>query len=425
MGKVALIHPPFPGKFNGIPMGLLYIASALKNEGHDIIFEDLNLTKDVSDDEFRDRIRDIHPEIVLISSTSPTHLKACDYARLVKDELGIPVVKGGSHETYCWRTTLSSHPEIDVSCIGDGEQTAVQVVNALLSGQSLTSIDGIASRNGNEPKKTFPRTLERRIDNYAHPDREMIPNPQAYEYDIFPEKKGTQARMSRGCSYGCTFCPSESPVRFHSADYVLDELKEISNQGYQAVFWDDSIFTLNRNLFLEILERAKTEGIHLEMGAQTRADVNIDEDTMRAMADCGVSYLSFGLESADSRMLNIYNKRLCVGDVERAVELGRQHGIRTALTAIIGAPNEDLDSVKRTVESINIIKPDFVSWSVFSVYPNTPMEFDPNWYEQPRVKEKFWLNFDEGFSAKHMKGIDYVKSAWDYIKTNTDSGIKL
>ena len=58
------------------------------------------------------------------------------------------------------------NPEIDVSCIGDGERTSVEVVNALLQGRSLSSVDGIAYRNRNEPTKTFPRTLERNLDAF-------------------------------------------------------------------------------------------------------------------------------------------------------------------------------------------------------------------------------------------------------------------
>jgi len=425
MGKVALLHPPFPGKFDGTPMGLLYIASALKDSGHEVVFEDFNLEKEITHEEVRERLKALLPEVVFISSTSPTHLTACDYAKLVKEELDVPVVKGGSHETHSWQTTLRNHPEIDVSCIGEGEQTAVEVADALLNRTNLESVDGIAFRNGNEPTRTFPRTLERNLDNYSHPDRSLIQNLKAYGFGIFSGKQTTQSRMSRGCSYGCTFCPTDSPARSHSAGYVMDELRTITEQGNEAVFWDDSIFTLNRRLMLEVLSRSKSEGLELQMGAQTRADVNIDPETMEAMVKGGVDYLSFGLESADPRMLKIYNKRLDTSDVEQAVQLAKLQGIRTSLSAIVGAPNEDLDSIKRTVQKVNGIRPDFVSWSVFSVYPNTPTSFDPNWYEQPQSQDEFWLHFDEGFGSKHLKDIDYVRTAWQYIKENTDSGIKL
>ena len=264
------------------------------------------------------------------------------------------------------------------------------------------------------------------LDDYPHPDRTLLKSSDFYNFGIFDGTKTTQVRMSRGCSYGCNFCPIDRTYRFHSADYVLQELKQIKEQGYGALFWDDAIFTANRKLLEEVLTRIIEEGLEFKMGAQTRADVHINPKTINLMKRAGFTYLSFGVESGDPQILERYNKRLNLDDVKAAVEQAKEYGIKVSLTAIVGAPEETLDSVKKTIEVINLIKPDAVSWSAYSIYPGSLLEFDPLWYEDSNLsKEPIWLNFDEGYQAKHVKEVDYFEQSWEIIKKNIRPEIKI
>jgi radical SAM superfamily enzyme YgiQ (UPF0313 family) len=144
------------------------------------------------------------------------------------------------------------------------------------------------------------------------------------------------------------------------------------------------------------------------------------------MKRAGFTYLSFGVESGDPQILERYNKRLNLDDVKAAVEQAKEYGIKVSLTAIVGAPEETLDSVKKTIEVINLIKPDAVSWSAYSIYPGSLLEFDPLWYEDSNLsKEPIWLNFDEGYQAKHVKEVDYFEQSWEIIKKNIRPEIKI
>ncbi len=411
-----LIHPPFNGKFNGKPLGLVHIATALRNRGHEVVIYDLN-AKRILDTDFKKLIKDGSSDYVGIASTSPTHLDACHLGTLVKQVADIPVIKGGTHETYCYQTTLERHPEIDISVRGVGEETIVELIEALEKQSDLSKVTGIAYRDGKNVIVTPERLLRKKLDEYSHPDRTLLEPSTFYDFDIFGGAKTTQVRMSRGCSYGCNFCPIDRTYKFHSADYVMEELRTIAEEGYKAIFWDDAIFTANRRLVSEVLEKLIAEGLTFQMGAQTRADIHITPEMLRLMSNAGFTYLSFGMESGDQAILSKYNKMLNVSEVEKAVKIAKDAGMRTSVTAIIGAPEETLESVGRTVDVINRIRPDSISWSVYSVYPGSSLEFDPTWYEDPSLsREDFWKQFDEGYKAKHIRDIEYVQKAWELVR---------
>ena len=162
------------------------------------------------------------------------------------------------------------------------------------------------------------------------------------------------------------------------------------------------------------------------MGAQTRADINITPEMIWLMKKAGFEYLSFGMESGDQDILSGYNKRLRIEDVESAVRLTKEQGVQTAVTAIVGAPGETLESVQKTVDAINRIGPNAVSWSAYSIYPGSLLEFDPAWYEDPTLsREAIWRNFDEGYKAKHARSIEYITQALELIRRTIDPRIKM
>src|SRR3989344_5359088 len=425
MAKIMLVHPAFEGKYSGMPLGLVYVGTALQQRGHDVSISDVN-TKEISEREVIEKVQRAQPNYVGIASTSPTHLDACRIAQQIKKVTDAPIIKGGTHETYCFETTLKHHPEIDYSVIGPGEETICELVDALENGKNGERVNGIALRKNGSIMTTGHRDLKRDLDDYGHPDRTLLTPSRFYDFSIFDGEQTTQVRMSRGCSYGCNFCPVDRTYVFNSPNHVIAELGQIVEQGYGAVFWDDAIFTANRRLVDEVLQRSIANGLQLKMGAQTRADVHITPEMLSLMKSAGFTFVSFGMESGDQKVLEDYNKKLSVESVERAVGLARDAGIRTAVTAIIGAPNETLDSVMRSIETMNRIRPDAISWSVYSIYPGSFLQFDAEWYEDQNLsRDDFWRVFDEGFKAKHARDREYIEKAWEVVKANLDPGIRI
>lgn len=434
MSRILLINPPYSvrfgqpqgGKYGGAPAGLLYVGTSLGKAGHEVKLMDLH-AKPLSEKLLVDEIKSYDPDFCGIGSMSPNHLAACDVARKVKEAKDILIIKGGPHETYCHRTTLQNHPEIDISVFGHGVETVVELVGALESGAGINDVKGISYRIAGNVVSTGTRPFPRHLDSFPHQDRGLLPASDFYNFGIFGGKKTAQVRMSQGCFYGCTFCPIDRNYKFHSIEYMRKELQNIWELGYLAIFFDDAIFTANKPMLEDLAETASSDGMRFEIGGQTRADCNTGSSLLEKLRKWGLSYLSFGLESGDVAILASINKKLGIRDVKEAVERAKGQGIRTALTVVIGFPDETIDSVKKTIDVLNDIKPYSVSFSVFSYYPGSLNDFKPEWYENEKYLAADQLlrnNFDEGYGAKIAKSMAYIYDAWGTINERLNPGIR-
>ena len=121
--RVLLVNPLFEEGMKGFPLGLAYIAGALRESGHEVEAIDLmarvSTEGAISSEILEKKLNSFQPNVVGLTSTSPNHLNAIEVAQIVKEWKNVPIIKGGSHETNCSLATLKYHPEIDYSVVGN------------------------------------------------------------------------------------------------------------------------------------------------------------------------------------------------------------------------------------------------------------------------------------------------------------------
>ena len=162
------------------------------------------------------------PDVLAISSVTHNYGYAEQYARAARNR-GVAVIVGGPHIS-CLPKSLT--PEMDVACIGEGEQTFVDLLQLFLATgrfdtADLKRIPGIAF---GEQQLTKPRPVLPKLDDLPHPNRALI----GYGYR-------TYVHTARGCVYKCLFCATSrlwGKIRYASADYILEELEELVSRGF-------------------------------------------------------------------------------------------------------------------------------------------------------------------------------------------------
>ncbi|MFC8124231.1 B12-binding domain-containing radical SAM protein [Streptomyces sp. NPDC057302] len=128
-------------------------------------------------------------------------------------------------------------------------------------------------------------------------------------FPVFGHRRTAQIMACLGCKYACSFCHEsadaflyEQPkIRQRSPLHVIGEIRLRIDQGFEAVFFDDSTFTQNPRWlaeFLTLLEDLATEHGTFEWGCQTTVN-DVDRDLLGRMAAAGCSYVYFGVESAE------------------------------------------------------------------------------------------------------------------------------
>jgi anaerobic magnesium-protoporphyrin IX monomethyl ester cyclase len=133
MSKILFCHPLFLNKNPDeqgasspyFPLGLLYLASFVREQGHHVAIFDATFAEDES--AFAEALQQEKPDVVGISALLPTREMTLTLARMAH-ERGAVVVVGGPDPTKSPHI-YASRPEVDIVVHHEGEQT----ISALLS----------------------------------------------------------------------------------------------------------------------------------------------------------------------------------------------------------------------------------------------------------------------------------------------------
>lgn len=327
-----------------IPTGLGYIAAYLRQEmdGVEIRIEQHNLEQVV---------KTFQPDLIGISSVTQNYERAKQFSAWCKtyDEK-IPTVIGGHHISAL---PGSMSADMDLAVIGEGEITMLEICKTIqrsgMDFSALRKIDGIAYKDESGIlHRADPRTLITDLDVLPFPARDLM--------RIVPgEAVGIMS--SRGCPYHCTFCASRSfwgSVRFHSAEYVVREVKIVLEQlsPRHIYFWDD-LFAAQRNRFKRIVSLLKESGIpdRVRFSLNCRANL-VDRELIRFMNEMNVFEVSLGLESFSPDVLSYLKDHVTVEDNWRAIELFNQANIRVMGFFIIGSPHETREDILQTLDAL-------------------------------------------------------------------------
>jgi radical SAM superfamily enzyme YgiQ (UPF0313 family) len=143
--KVALVYPDYspsqhlttPAEYGFYSEGISSIAAVLNGGGHD---PDLvHLTMVPTEEYFVETVRALEPDIVGFSSRTTIFDEVRRLAGYIRDAVGVPVVVGGVHPTIA-PELVAEAPEVDVTCVGEGEIPFLELCDALEAGRAYDSI---------------------------------------------------------------------------------------------------------------------------------------------------------------------------------------------------------------------------------------------------------------------------------------------
>ncbi len=253
------------------------------------------------------------------------------------------------------------------------------------------------------------------LDELPYPDWSLFPLNEYSYSPIINKKPFTFVLGSRGCSYGCNYCPyiSESNngrrFRKRSVNNIVGELKYLKEKfGVKGVQFRDPIFTLDMKRIEELCKAIIKEGIDMELGCETRAD-RLNEDLLNLMYKAGFRIIKLGIESASPEVLR-KSKRLPIEleHQEYIIKHCDKIGMKVVGFYIIGLENDTHESVKSTISYAKLLNTDFANFTVCTPIPGT--EF----YEI--VKDKIFTenydmfdNFHPTFHHNNLSTKDIVK----------------
>ena len=307
------------------------------------------------------------------------------------------IVSGGGWSTYNPDEILQLVPEIDMVCIGEGEETFSEIYDEIDKGtKRFEKIKGLCVKQFDEIKYTEPRALIPDLDTVPYPHYDLYELDIYFKYSSYPtsreaylSKRRASAVWERGCPRGCTFCSHNGmsridlqniygsgdrkkgelvvrdtdknndtfqlPARWPSPRYAVDNVK-LLKEKYDIDFLTilDENMTSNLKWTKEFCELYVSEGLNESVKWGTLGDapsVAVKPEIVKIMKDAGCSYISFGFESASDKVLaQDIQKGQTRMHLQKTVDAIKNVGLRPLATFMIGNEHEDINDLLETVD---------------------------------------------------------------------------
>ncbi len=434
IGKVSLINPPqyfskpqtFRDKISIFlkylrkgaidagtawpPLGILYLGAVLKGAGYEVSVLDAAV-KGWDYDKIERWVKEEDPDLVGISTLTTNFSHGMEIARRVKEASPeVKTVVGGYHATFMADQILRKFPFIDVVVRGEAEGTILDILLALEGKKKLSEVDGISYTHNKRIAHNRPSKLIKNIDGLPIPDRSLVEDEyvNAIGPVSFAAGKFTTIITSRGCPFRCTFCSCtafrNNICTFRSPESVVDELEELTGQGYEEIGIVDDSFTLTKKRVEKICELIEERHLKFHWWCGSRVD-SVDYDIFLKMKKAGCESVFFGIESANQRILNYYDKRTTPQQSIRAVNAARKAGLNTTGTFIVGASIETKREVINTLEFSKRLGMDAIGIGPLWVYPGAHI-WDEFVAKNLGLQEKYW---ESGFVPVKLGMCQYSK----------------
>jgi radical SAM superfamily enzyme YgiQ (UPF0313 family) len=426
---ITLINPPGLKTFSGLqmhtpnpPLGLAYIAAALKDAGFryhvvDGTGEALDavgpypvrsdfMVQGLSFDQIVERIpadTDVIGIGCMFSTLWPLTRQLAERVRARFPRALL--ILGGEHGTAVPDHVLGASP-FDVVVLGEGEETIVGLLRAREAGRPLGEVGGIAFRDGGRIVKTGLSARKRDVDAIPLPDWDAFP---IEEYVARHQMNGINLGRSmpilgtRGCPFQCTFCSSPAmwTQRWIPRDPKLlaDEIERYMTK-YRATNFDfqDLTAIVKRQWIVDFCRELIDRNLNVtwQMPSGTRSEV-FDAEVADLLYRSGCRALAFAPESGSPAILKLVKKQVDLGHMLAAMRAAVRRGLKLSCYIVIGFPDDTPATLRQTLRLIRrmaVLGVHDVAVSKFVPYPGSELF--------RRLQQEGRLQLDDEFFVSPM-----------------------
>ncbi len=347
------------------PLGLMYLAAALRGTGHKVSILD-QAALNYKNSEVIQWVINGDPDVVGFSIVCASFENAKLISKALKtSNPNLKIVFGNYLATFYAKDILKKYNWVDICVRGEGETTFKEVIDAIELNKDLHSVNGITFQINGTIKENENRKLIKGLDLLPFPNRELCPD--IYKNRIgginVTKRKFTTMVSSRGCPFSCTFCGctafSQGNWRTRSPDNIVQEICELADQGYQEILFVDDNFTLNQKRIIELCAKIRKEKLDIAFICDSRVN-NSSLNLLRTMKKANFEILMLGIESSSQRILNYYNKKITPQMSSVAVKNARKAGFATLVGSfMIGGLDETYEEAINTLKFISKLDIDF------------------------------------------------------------------
>ena len=407
MAVATLIRPPsVVGRYaltlnKTPPISVAYLAGSLTAAGHEVqvidalgealstvhaAFRPDILINGLTNDQIVARIRpdtDLVGISCLFSHEWPVIRELI--AAIARRLPSVAIVLGGEHATAVPELCLEEAPDLAACALGEGEETVVELADAVAKGRALSHVAGLVYRSASGPMRSPDRQRIRAVDEIPLPRWDLTPiEPYLAGGFSFGVDRGRTMPLlaTRGCPYRCTFCSSPQmwTTRYATRHprLVVDEIEDyIRRYAIDNIDFYDLTAVVKKDWILEFCGELRRRRLKIlwQLPSGTRSEA-LDETALRAMYETGCRNVSYAPESGSTRTLRAIQKKVDLDRLAASMQAAVGLGLNLKANILIGFPDEttgDLRDTLRFVARMAWIGVHDVSVWTFSPYPGSEL----------------------------------------------------
>ncbi|MFC1888879.1 B12-binding domain-containing radical SAM protein [Thermodesulfobacteriota bacterium] len=388
MKRVLLVRPRREPRFLSLslpPLGLMYIASYLKQNADEMAaVRILDLTIERNGRKAMARaLEGFEPDLIGLSVMTPEAPDMNYFSQWFKGKVPKAlVVAGGPHPNAAPEDVLSD-PNIDFVCLGEGERTALALVDRLARGLEMRDLPGLAYRsNGGFARNQDVEPIED-LDSVPFPAWDLVPLTAYCSWRVLNPSLSRRRKLfttlftSRACPYRCTYCHNifGRRTRLRTAENIYQEMRELEDRyGIYEFHVVDDVFNLRPDRVIALCDRIIEEKrkYHLAFVSGLRGDI-LTEEVLDRLVEAGTYQVSVGIESGSQRIQKAVKRN---GDIQRALAMiayARGLGVITHGFFMFGFPDETREEMAATEKVALSAKLITAAFHTVAPYPGTPL----------------------------------------------------
>ena len=341
------------------PLSVLSIAAMLEGR-EDYVIVDGNLDPR-PDQTLEGILRERNVELLATTvMPGPQTVTAVQVSRQVREgHPQVPIVWGGYFASNYTEAALNA-PYVDFAVRGQGEDTILELLEALRGRRNLNDIPGLSYKDNEGKHLHNPERPLRPLDTFPWYPYHRIP-AEKYLLPTFLGRRTAVHQASIGCPFRCNFCgvvtfsgsreKMESPAR---TEAILRHLAK--TYGVDAIQFYDNNFFLREDHARELADRLAP--LKMRWWCEARTDImnKYSDATFEAIRRAGCAMIFFGAESGSNEILKEMNKDLRAEDTLAIASRIRHFGIIPEFSIIFGNPKDPEGDTQECFEFIHRLK---------------------------------------------------------------------
>ena len=350
------------------PLGLLSIASYLKERGYNVRLYD----RCVERISLEAVIADFRPDAagVTMLYTQSVHDGIEVSAFLQKKR--IPVVWGGGMASALPEMVLREG-NADYVVFSEGEISFHELLQAIEKKGSVEHIKGIAYLDESGVLRRTPEREFADLADFPVIDWSFV-DPARYFEKHLDGSRMMWVYRSKGCPGKCTFCVNKrfnhSIYRRRPTEYVTSEIRELATRyGADTFGFSDETFCVRKDDLRSFCDSLRNLKLDFTWGCLTR--IGLDGGDLQYMYDSGCRWIFVGMESGSPEMLRRIHKNMDFNKIDEFFQSCREIGIRSLGSYIIGFPDETEEQLRDTVNMMLRNDASVYHMNIFTALPGT------------------------------------------------------